>query len=173
MDTRTQKVTGRYQFPELVSMLSPSWAPDGQSVVFSALTAAGYSDLYRVRLPDGTLDQLTADRFQDIDPSISPDGKSVVFASDRTPFGADGKRNLFVLDLATRELRYLTYGPWLDEAPRWSENGRVYFSSDRDGVFDVYSADSSGAGRRETRTLGGAFDPDWVGIRRDVAVRWL
>ncbi|HEY2825008.1 MAG TPA: hypothetical protein VGI83_05635, partial [Gemmatimonadales bacterium] len=133
-DLRRHRVVGRYQFPDLVSMLSPSWAPDGNSVVFSALTVSGFSDLYRLRLPDGTLDRLTHDRYEDLDPSVSPDGRAVVFTSDRTAFGPTGARNLFVLDLATGAIRYLTYGDWQDETPRWATNGRIYFASDRDTV---------------------------------------
>ena len=157
------RVIGRYQFPELVSILSPAWAPDGRSVVFSGLSVSGYSDLYRLWLPDGRLERLTSDRYEDADPSVSPDGRSVVFSSDRTPFGPGGAHNLFALDLATGAVRYLTYGDWRDEGPRWSPaTGRIYFASDRDGAFQVYSIDSTGAGRRETNTLNGAFDPQWV-----------
>jgi hypothetical protein len=156
-----RKVVGRYQFPELVSILSPAWAPDGKSVVFSGLSVSGYSDLYRLWLSDGRLERLTSDRYEDVDPTISPDGGMVVFSSDRTPFGKTGARNLFALDLATGAIRYLTYGDWRDETPRWS-GARIYFSSDRDGTFQIYSIDATGAGRRETQTLNGAFDPQWV-----------
>ena len=167
-DLRKSQVVGRYQFPELISILSPAWAPDGKSVVFSGLSISGYSDLYRLWIADpgdslgaGRLERLTSDRYEDLDPTFSPDGQTVVFSSDRTPFGPDGAHNLFALDLASGAIRYLTYGDWRDEAPRWGE-GRVYFASDRDGTFQVYSIDSSGTGRRETRTLNGAFDPQWV-----------
>lgn len=161
-DLERDEVVGRYQFPELVSILSPSWAPDGHSVVFSGLTIGGFSDLYRLDLATGDLTRLTQDRYEDMDPSYSPDGSRVVFASDRTTFGPDGARNLFVLDLATGDTRYLTYGPWHDEAPRWASDGRIYFSSDRSGFPDIYSVDSLGTGREETRTLTGAFDPQWL-----------
>lgn len=161
-DLHEGKVVGRYQFPQLVSLLSPSWAPDGQAVIFSGLTESGYSDLYRLHLPSGTLEQLTEDRYQDLDPSYDPEGDAVVFSSARTPFGSEGALNLFVLDLASGSIRPLTYGAWRDEGPRWAPNRRIYFSSDRDGVFDIYSVDPSGRGRRETHTLTGAFDPQWV-----------
>jgi hypothetical protein len=162
-DLARGRVVGRYQFPELVSILSPAWCPDGKSLVFSGLSESGYSDLYRLWLSDGRLERLTNDRYQDIDPSVAPDGRSVVFSSDRTAFGARGARNLFRLDLATGAVTYLTYGDWNDAQPRWDPAAnRIYFSSDRDGILQIYSIDSTGRGRRETNALGGAFDPQYI-----------
>src|SRR6266513_5941079 len=71
---KRSKVVGRYQFAELVSILSPTWAPDGKSVVFSGLSVSGYSDLYRLWLADGgerggRLERLTSDRYEDLDPT--------------------------------------------------------------------------------------------------------
>jgi hypothetical protein len=161
-DLRERRVVGRYQFDELVSILSPAWLPDGSGIVFSGLTVSGISDLYRVRLPEGTLERLTRDPYQDLDPTVSPDGRTVVFASDRTSFGPEGATNLFRLDLASGTVAHLTYGSWRDETPRWAANGRIYFASDRSGVFDIYSVDEAGSGRQETATLSGAFDPQWI-----------
>ena len=179
-DLKQGRVVGRYQFPELVSILSPAWAPDGRSVIFSGLSVSGYSDLYRLWVANGSdssavagrLERLTSDRYEDVDPTVSPDGKTVVFSSDRTAFGRDGARNLFALDLGSGEIRYVTYGNWRDETPRWgppmhspeddSTAARIYFSSDRDGTSQIYSVDLTGTGMRETQTLNGAFDPQWV-----------
>lgn len=162
-DLKAGHLVGRYQFPSLVSILSPAWAPDGKSVVFSGLAVSGYADLYRLWVTDGRLERLTNDRYQDSDPSVSPDGRQVVFSSDRTPFGPEGGRNLFLLDLASGSIRYLTYGDWQDDTPRWSPgSGRIWFSSSRDGTLQIYSVDSSGVGRRETATLDGAFDPQFI-----------
>jgi len=162
-DLRAERLAGRYQFQDLVSILSPAWAPDGKSVVFSGLAVSGYSDLYRFWLADGRLERLTTDRYQDIDPAVSPDGRTVVFASDRTAFGPQGARNLFLLDLASGAVRSLTYGNWQDDAPRWSPaTGRIWFSSDRDGTLQLYTIDTTGTGRRVTAVLGGAFDPQFV-----------
>ena len=164
-----QKVVGRFQFPELVSILSPAWAPDGRSVVFSGLAVSGYSDLYRLWLADARLERLTSDRYEDREPSFSPDGRTIVFTSDRTPFGQDGCLNLFTLDVAGGAISYLTYGAWRDEGPRWSpETGLIYFSSDRDGVHQVYAVDTAGTGRRLTNTLNGAFDPQWVNEEKGI-----
>jgi hypothetical protein len=152
------RILGRYQFPNIVSILSPIWGSDGKSVIFSGLSLSGLSDLYRVTLPDGTLEQLTDDHYQDLDPSLSPDGRRIVFASDRTAGGSEGAMNLFMLDTETHEIRQLTSGPWVDETPTWTPEERIYFSSDRDGVLNVFSVDTLGEGRRETSVWTGAFD---------------
>ena len=167
-DLDRERVVGRYQFPELVSLLSPHWMPDGRSIVLSGLSERGVSDLYRVHLPDGTLEPMTADPYQDLDPAPSPDGRRIVFASDRTAGGKEGAMNLFLLDLERAGMTQLTAGDWKDEVPSWGPDGRVYFTSDRDGVLNVFSVDTGGAGRRETSAWSGAFDgvplPDGSGL---------
>ena len=53
-------------------------------------------------------------------------------------------------------------------SPNWGPDGRVYFTSDRDGVLNVFSVDTLGEGRRETSAWSGAFDgvplPDGSGL---------
>ncbi|HEY8257842.1 MAG TPA: hypothetical protein VIG08_09305, partial [Gemmatimonadales bacterium] len=157
-DLARGRIAARYQFLELVSLLSPHWLGDGDGIVVSGLSESGVSDLYRITLPDGRLLPLTTDRFQDLDPSPSPDGRRIVFASDRTAEGIHGASNLFLLDLASSSITQLTSGPWRDESPAWSDDGRIYFSSDRDGVLNAFSVDTLGKGRRETSAWTGAFD---------------
>jgi hypothetical protein len=167
-DLERSEVRGRYQFTELVSMLSPQWMPDGRSIVLSGLSESGVSDIYRVHLPEGRLEPLTADRYQDLDPTPGPDGRRIAFASDRAPDGLEGAANLYLLHLESGRITPLTAGDWKDEAPAWAADGRIYFTSDRDGVLNVFSVDTLGAGRRETSAWSGAFDgvplPDGSGL---------
>ncbi|HEX4934133.1 MAG TPA: hypothetical protein VFV33_13180, partial [Gemmatimonadaceae bacterium] len=142
-----------------MSLLSPQWSPDGARIAFSALSDSGVSDLYTLEIRSGELTRVTADIYEDLDPTWLPHGQALVFASDRGPFGADGAHNLYRVDLSG-EITHLTSGAWTDESPRWDPHtSRIVFTSDRAGAFDLYSIDTLGAGRRETRFTGGLFDP--------------
>lgn len=159
-DIARGKVVGRYQFPSLMAIVSPTWAPDGKRVAFSGLGNDGISDLYVLQLPSGTLTRVTDDRYEDADPTWLPDGRSLVFSSDRGVDGAAGTRNLFRVALDDRHVVPLTAGDWRDESPRWDPaTGRVLFVSDRAGTFNLYSVDTLGRGRLESRLDGGVFDP--------------
>jgi len=162
-DIERGEIVGRYQWPDLVGIKSPSWDPSGDRVVFEGLSTSGFSDLYVVDFRTQERRALTNDHFRDQDPDWSPDGRTIVFASDRTVFGPDGYTNLFRIDVETGEVRYLTYGAWNDQDPRWSPDGsRIVFSSDRGGIYDLYAIDGAGNGRRLTSMTGGAFDPEWL-----------
>jgi len=191
-DVKKDRVVGRYQFPGLVGITSPAWSPEGRRVAFSGLTVGGIADLYLLDLTTGKLRQVTDDQYEDTDPVWLPGGQSLVFSSDRAPGGDEGAaKNLYrlSLDSAVAPARAavagqgdasvvspdpqapvpLTAGRWQDEAPRWdADSGRIYFVSDRGGAFDLYSMDTLGRGRRESRVDGGVFDP--APVPRDARV---
>jgi len=159
-DVAKKRVVGRYAFDSIVNVAAPAWSPDGRRVAFSGLTLAGVSDIFLVELPSGRLSRVTDDRYEDSDPTWLPGGGSIAFSSDRAAGGDEGAKNLFKVQLASGAVTSITDGRWRDEAPRWDRaGGRLIFSSDRDGTFNLYSVDTLGNGRRETRLDGGVFDP--------------
>ena len=138
-DIARRRVTRKLQFDDLVTLLSPSWSPDGRQIAFSGISYAGQSDLYIFNLETEALRRLTNDFYDDRDPAWSPDGRAIAFSSDRTHFGERGKLNLFVYDLASGRINYITYGNHNDYAPAWSPDGQyLAFSSDRDGAFNIW-----------------------------------
>jgi hypothetical protein len=169
-DVQRREIMGRYQWSDIVGVRSPRWNRTGDRVVFSALTTAGFADLFMIDFRTQELHRLTNDRYRDEDPDWSPDGRYVVFASDRTIFGPAGSTNLVLLDVVSGEMRFITWGDWRDRSPRWSPDGRwIAFSSDRGGSSDLYIIDTEGSGRRITDLTGGAFDPSWSPDGRSIA----
>jgi TolB protein len=106
------------------------WSPTGNDIVFTS-ERGGSADLYRVG-PDGSgLQRLTDHPAYDDQAAFSPDGKQLVFVSTRE----GGRARLFVLDLATKQVRALTKDTPGDYRPAWSPDGAwIAFSSGRDNA---------------------------------------
>jgi TolB protein len=111
----------------------PRWSPDGQQIAFllwqndhwQVATAA--SDGSGVRVWTDGMPELHG---MNAPIDWSPDGKRLVFKSDTRAFESD----LFVLELASGEIRNVTRDAWFDEAPAFSRDGNaLIFMSTRGG----------------------------------------
>ena len=104
-------------------------SPDGQTLIFTML-----GHLFRLPAAGGTAEQLTFGPYYDTDPVFSPDGTRVAFVSDRD--GSEG--NVFVLELANRQIRQITHEPWAAR-PAWARDGQaiVYLSFMRERATDA------------------------------------
>ncbi|MBI3111279.1 MAG: PD40 domain-containing protein [Ignavibacteriales bacterium] len=171
-DIKEEKLRETVRFRNLVVLSSPSWSPDGKRIVFSSIDKGGNNDLYILEVATRTLTRLTNDFFSDNDPAWSPDGRFIAFSSDRNPYGRRGKFNLFLYDLKSAGVEYLTVGDQSYFAPSWSGDGkRLAFTSDIDGAQNVWVMDLAerlGAQslrpvtmRKITRFSTAAFDPSW------------
>src|SRR5258708_38970260 len=76
---------------------------------------------------------------------LSPDGTRVVFTVTEPVKAAARQRNIWMLDVASGQVRQLTFSARSDASPRWAPDGRsVAFLSDRDGVAQLYLLPMSG-----------------------------
>ncbi len=157
-DLNEERVTRRFEFEDLVASRSPRFSPDGTRVVFCGVKVSGFSDLYILDLIDGSYELLTDDIYYNTDPTFSADGSEIIFTSDRSPDGPQGALNLFAMNLATGQIRQLTFGKARDTAPVDSDRG-IYFSSDREGTFNLYLLDRDGRLTRQSTYVTGALDP--------------
>ena len=90
-------------------------ASDGRWLVFTAL-----GHLFQLSTTGGAARQLTFGAYYDSTPAISPDGTRVAFISDRQ---VSSQGNLFVLNLASGQIRQLTDEAWVGR-PVWSPDGK-------------------------------------------------
>jgi hypothetical protein len=138
----------------------PDLSPGGDRVVYVLSAPAG--SFLATMNADGSGTEIVLSGDEDVQiytPRWSPDGRSVAFSA----WLPEGGRRLYVLDLETRRLRRLADVPGAYEgAPAFAPDGRrVYFSSDRSGIANVYAADlATGRTWRVTNVVGGAFHPD-------------
>jgi len=78
---------------------------------------------------------------------LSPQGDRAALQMDT---GA-GTADIFVLDLARGVRTRLTFGPVSNSTARWSPDGKwIYYSSLRDGTYDVFRRPADGSGAEES-----------------------
>ncbi|MBN1285799.1 MAG: PD40 domain-containing protein [Anaerolineae bacterium] len=141
-------------------MGTPSWAPDGQSIVFSAVIGdEPDSELYIISLnAPRDLIPITNNQANDREPAWSPDGKTIVFASDRL---VRGYWQLFMVPAdcfetdqfgqCEEKVVQLTNSQYSSMSPAWSPDGRqIVFVSNRKSVDDedVYVMRADGTDAR-------------------------
>jgi Tol biopolymer transport system component len=125
----------------------PVWSPDGRRIVYSTSKDGRHWDQLNVINEDGTgdhpiLKNFPADSLGGHHPSWSPDGKRIALMAGRgnTP-------EIYVLTLASHQVRKLTHSPSFSGEPDWSPDGsQIAFSSNRNRIgtdICVMSSDGS------------------------------
>jgi serine/threonine protein kinase/Tol biopolymer transport system component len=98
-------------------------------------------EISRVGSPDGS----RMPEGSDTDIAISPDGRYVALSRM-----VDQNHDIWLLETARGVLSRFTFDTAAEYSARWSPDGRrVVFTSDRNGVFDLYVKPASGAGSEE------------------------
>ena len=137
--------------------VSPTWSPNGQQIAFTS-DRTGAPQIYVVGADGTGLRRLTYETYCDR-ATWSPAPFNEIAYSSKTGPGHDIK----VLDLATNEVRQLTYGLGSNESPSYSPNGRhVAFMSTRgSGLKQIYTIGRDGKGLRRVTSTGNNEMPSW------------
>ena len=135
---------------------NPAVSPDGKRIAYLEYTD-GVLNLVLIN-PDGTdKKHLTnwddGTWFQGID--WSPDGKQLVVSMFR-----QYQQNLWLVDVDTGAMKPLMVDSWEEADPHWAHDGKIYFSADVDGVWNIFSVDpKNGDFLQITNEVAGAASP--------------
>ncbi len=142
----------------------PSFSPDRKEIVF-----VSGGDIWTVPSSGGVAALLVSHAANESRPLFSPDGKQLAFISSRT-----GNGDIYLLTLATGELKRLTFDDMPDQLDGWSRDGRwIYFSSisrDIAGMNDLFRVSGNGgtpmqvSADRYTNEFFGAPSPEGTEI---------
>ena len=116
----------------------PAVSPNRSEIAF-----VSGGDIWTAPIAGGEARLLVAHPANESRPMYSPDGSRLAFVSNRT-----GNGDVYVLHLATGELKRITYDDVPEVLDGWSRDGRfLYFSStaqDIGGMNDVFRVPASG-----------------------------
>ncbi len=138
----------------------PDLSPDGRRIAFT-INQAGTTHLVVADTDDiqGTARRLViSPRYDQVyNPRFSPDGRTIAFSR----WQRGGYRDIALVEVESGRVIPLTHDRALDTGPTWSADGRkVYFSSDRSGIANIYAYHlSSGLLRQVTNVVSGAYQP--------------
>jgi TolB protein len=138
---------------------SPAWNPrTGQSVLFVS-DRGGLPQLFLMN-SDGTGTQKIdlPDMGYVIDPAWSPNGQLMAF-SWRRP---SGNYDIYLMDVASRQIRELTRDSGRNERPSWAPDGRhIVFESTRGGTRQIWTMLADGTSPHQLTTSGHNESPNW------------
>jgi TolB protein len=132
----------------------PSWAPDGETVVFYSCPGSTCStqtqEIYTIAVATGQVKRLTYNSIPDNDPYYSPDGKSIAWLGETSAQPAPGVWNVYTMNADGSGQRNLTNDRMINSKPQWSaDGGRMFFHRFAIGTashWEIYSIRPDGSG---------------------------
>jgi TolB protein len=136
---------------------SPTWSPSGTQIAFSS-DRTGRPKIYVVGVDGGQAQIITTGETYADKPTWSPAPYNEIAYTAQTGPGNDIK----VIDMATREVRQLTFGEGSNESPVFAPNGRhIAFTSTRAGKKQIFTIARTGKDLKQITRAGNNEQPDW------------
>ncbi len=155
--------------------IAPAWSGDGKHLYFSSsrLAAPGLVNLWRIAFDpasDGPArpQRVTFGVDSDAYASVSADDRGIAFATVRS------SPDIWVLDVAGRDLKQITFLEGLEDYPHLAGDGRLLiYDGDRSGRTQLWVQDLVDGSLQQVVTPGGASMARWSPDGKSFAYRLL
>jgi Tol biopolymer transport system component len=136
---------------------TPTWTPDGQSVIFSSKRTGSHT-LWRIRAAGGDAEPMTSGAGEDRDAQVSLDGRRLIYTNVRNTF------SLELLNAASGHRSTLTTRRTSIAGPRFSPQGdRITFFHEIDARIHLFTLGVDGQNLRQVTAKKG---------ERNILPRW-
>jgi TolB protein len=135
----------------------PTYDPTGKTIIY---LDRAYKNIKRFT-PGGALTTVFTSSMYLAHLALSPDGTRLAYVAGVTATNSE----IYVLNLATKVTKRLTYNSAADQNPTWSPDGtKLAFASYRTGKMQIWTMNSSTGGSltRITSRTYGATAPAWA-----------
>ncbi|HSH09751.1 MAG TPA: hypothetical protein VK995_05150 [Oceanipulchritudo sp.] len=139
--------------------LSPNFAPDGRTLLYTSYHGTGFPDIYRIDLATGTRTVFAGFKGTNTGATFSPDGRQVAMI-----LSGSGNSEIYLSNRDGKQLRRLTRSTSLEADPSWSPDGRrIVFTSDQMGGPQIFTMDAQGHSVTRVRTdvSRNCSEPTW------------
>ena len=135
----------------------PRWSWDGGKITFTSFLRR-FPDVYMYELATGRITPLAQWPGMNTGGALSPDGRSLAVILSK-----DGNPDLYVMDMATRQLKRLTNTRGVSEgSPCWSPDGqRIAYVSDATRTPQIYVIPRNGGQPQQLTRGAHSASPDW------------
>ena len=132
----------------------------GTDIVFTSGRGGGNPQIYLMR-EGGDAERLTDGGGDAVNPSWSPDGTKIAFSWTRG--FAPGNFNVFVMDVASRQLTQLTNSEGRNENPSWASDGaHLIYANKRGPNSQLWTMLADGTQKKQLTTTGNNEKPVWA-----------
>jgi TolB protein len=142
--------------------VSPVWNRKTDAQIAWVSGRTGLPQIYTMEA-DGTNVQRLTDQGYAVSPAWSPNGQFLTLAWTRHygP-GAPGSEDLYIMDVASKQIVQLTHDGGRNDFPSWSPDGRhIVFQSSRSGSEQIWSMLADGSNVKQLTFSGKNTQPNW------------
>jgi TolB protein len=142
--------------------VAPAWNRKTGAQIAFVSGSTGLPQVYTVEA-DGTNQQRMTDQGYAVSPNWSPNGQFLTLAWTRKygP-GEPGSRDIYLMDIASKQWVQLTHEGGSHDSPSWSPDGRhIVFESSRSGTAEIWMMLADGTKLHQLTFTGRNTQPNW------------